>query len=185
LGGTIIGFFVLSLIWACIGKIDIVATAPGKIIPSGRTKVVQPFEIGVVRAINVRDGDNVKAGDVLIELDPTMNTAERERLVSDLIAARLETARLRAALTDVPDPLTEFKPPSEASPSMITMHRQFLAAQVAEHRAKVGEIDRQPVQKEAERATSAAVIAKTEALMPLLQAQVDMRKTLFDHQGRV
>jgi len=65
------------------------------------------------------------------------------------------------------------------------MHRQFLAAQVAEHRAKVGEIDRQPVQKEAERATSAAVIAKTEALMPLLQAQVDMRKTLFDHQGRV
>ena len=51
--------------------------APGKIVPSGRTKMIQPFETGVVRAIHVRDGQTVKAGDVLIELDPTMNGAER------------------------------------------------------------------------------------------------------------
>ena len=46
----------LALAWACLGTVDIVATAPGKIIPSGRTKVIQPFETGVVRAIHVRDG---------------------------------------------------------------------------------------------------------------------------------
>jgi len=49
IGATIIAFFGLAVAWACLGSLDIVATAPGKIIPSGRTKVIQPFEIGVVR----------------------------------------------------------------------------------------------------------------------------------------
>ena len=53
IGATIVGFFSLALAWACLSTIDIVATAPGKIIPSGRSKVVQPFEIGVVRVIHV------------------------------------------------------------------------------------------------------------------------------------
>ena len=78
IGGTIIALFCLAMAWAWFGHIDIVASASGKIIPSGRTKVIQPFETGVVRAIQVRDGQSVKAGDVLIELDPTMNEAERQ-----------------------------------------------------------------------------------------------------------
>src|SRR6266853_1262417 len=77
IGVTIIAVFVLALAWACLGTVDIVATAPGKIIPSGRSKIIQPFEIGVVRAIHVHDGDVVRAGQVLIELDPTINASER------------------------------------------------------------------------------------------------------------
>ena len=62
IGLTIIVLFCLALAWASFGKIDIVASAPGKIIPSERTKVIQPFESGVVRAIHVRDGSSVQAG---------------------------------------------------------------------------------------------------------------------------
>jgi hemolysin D len=72
IGITVISLFSLALAWATFGTVDIVATASGKIIPSGRTKIVQPFEIGVVSRIHVRDGQSVKAGEVLIELDPTM-----------------------------------------------------------------------------------------------------------------
>src|SRR5690349_18820848 len=108
IGATIIAFFALAVAWACLGSVDIIATAPGKIIPSGRTKLVQPFEIGVVRAIHVHDGAMIKAGDVLIELDPTINGAEREHLKSDLVSAELDAARLRAALADGPDPLADF-----------------------------------------------------------------------------
>src|SRR6202158_5573786 len=182
IGATIIAVFVLALAWACLGTVDIVATAPGKIIPSGRTKIIQPFEIGVVRAIHVHDGQTVKAGDVLIELDPTMNAAESEHLQSDLIAALLDVARLRAALADGPDPLAAFHPPEGASPALIATQRQYLLTQTAEIHAKLAALDRQLTQKEAERATSAATIAKIEALIPLLQQQVDVRKTLFDNQ---
>src|SRR5919197_4753487 len=90
---TIITVFSIALAWACIGTVDIVAVAPGKNIPSGRTKTIQPFETGVVRAIHVRDGQAVKAGDVLIELDPTMNAAERDRISKELLGAQLEVAR--------------------------------------------------------------------------------------------
>jgi len=182
IGATIIAVFVLALAWACLGTVDIVATAQGKIIPSGRTKVIQPFEIGVVRAIHVHDGDTVKAGQVLIELDPTINAAEREHLQSDLIATQLEVARLRAALADGPDPLADFHPPDGASPSLIATEREHLSTQTAEHRAKISALDRQMTQKEAERATAAAIIAKIEAVIPLLQQQVDVRKTLFQHE---
>lgn len=61
IGASILAFFCLALGWPVWGSVDIVATAPGKIIPSGRTKVIQPFEAGVVRAIHVRDGQTVKA----------------------------------------------------------------------------------------------------------------------------
>ena len=81
-----------------VGTVDIVATAAGKIVPGGRTKLIQPFETGVVRAIHVRDGQGVKAGDVLIELDPTMIGADVGAREERPMAARLEVARLRAAL---------------------------------------------------------------------------------------
>jgi len=97
---SIAALFCLALAWAFFGRVDIVASATGKIIPTGHTKVIQPFETGVVRAIHVHDGQAVREGEVLIELDPTMNQAETSHLESDLIAAELDVARLRAALSD-------------------------------------------------------------------------------------
>src|SRR6516162_2529463 len=100
LGGAILAVFCIALGWAIIGSVDIIAVAPGKIVPSSRTKLIQPFETGVVRAIHVKEGDKVKAGELLIELDPTMSAAEMEHLKADLLAARLDVARLQAALAD-------------------------------------------------------------------------------------
>jgi hemolysin D len=159
-----------------------VATAPGKIIPSGRTKVIQPFETGVVHAIHVRDGQTVRAGDVLIELDPTMNAAELGHLKSDLIAAELDVARLRAALADGADPFEDFRPPEGANPSLIEMTRLFLISQTAEQQAKLAALDRQLAQKEAERATVTATIGKLEATIPLLGQRVEVRKYLYDKE---
>src|SRR5271168_3620951 len=83
IGATVVVLFCLALIWATFGHVDIVASASGKIVPSGRVKLIQPFETGVVRAIHVHDGQSVKAGEVLIELDPTMTTAEQEHIRND------------------------------------------------------------------------------------------------------
>jgi membrane fusion protein, hemolysin D len=182
IGITVIALFCLALAWASFGTVDIVATASGKIIPTGRTKVIQPFETGVVRAIHVRDGQNVKAGDLLIELDPTINGAELGHLKSDLVSADLEVARLRAALSGNANSLEAFNPPEGAPPPLIEMNRQFLISQTAEQRAKIAAIDGQLSQKEAERSTTAATIAKIEATIPLLQQRVDVRKYLADKE---
>ena len=179
---TIIAVFSVAIAWACIGTVDIVAVAPGKIIPSGRTKTIQPFETGVVRAIHVRDGQSVSAGDVLIELDPTMSGAELGHSKSDLMAAQLDAARLRAALAGKDDPVTVFTPPDGAPPDLIQMQRHFLISQSAEQKAKVAAIDRQVAQKEAERATIKASIEKLKAIIPPLEERVEIRKNLFNKE---
>jgi len=178
IGASIIAVFCFAVAWASFGSVDIVASATGKIVPGGRTKLIQPFETGVVRAIHVRDGQTVKAGDVLIELDPTMTEADNERQKSDLLAAELDVARLRAGLAE--DPLAAFRPPQSASAAEIEMHRQFLISQRAEQNAKLAEIERQQGQKEAERATTSASVAKLQATIPVLQERVDIRKNLVD-----
>jgi hemolysin D len=179
---TIAAAFAIAIAWASIGTVDIVAVAPGKIIPSGRTKIVQPFETGVVRAIHVRDGQSVKAGDVLIELDPTMSDAELGRLRTDLIAARLEAARLRAALSGEGDLLAAFDPPLGATPDLIQVQRSLLIAQAAEQAAKVAAIDGEIAQKDAERATIQAAADKLKATIPLLEERVNIRQHLFDKE---
>jgi hemolysin D len=182
IGVTIILLFCAALGWAWWGTIDIVASATGKIVPSGRTKVIQPFETGVVRSIRAQDGQAVKAGDVLIELDPTVNAAERDHLHNDLLAEQLNIARLRAALAAGDDPVADFTPPADADPALISTQRQLLLNQVTEHRAKIAALARQQAQKEAEQSTTAATIHKLETMIPVIQPRVDIRKTLMDKE---
>ena len=176
------GIFAVGLVWACLGTVDIVAVAPGKLIPSDRTKTIQPFETGVVRSISVRDGQTVTAGDVLIELDPTMNAAELGRLKSDLLGARLDAARLKAALARSENPLTAFTPPQDAPADLVEMHRRFLISTTAEQNAKLAALDRQIAQKEAERATVVASIEKLKAVMTPLQQKVEIRGQLVQKE---
>jgi len=179
---TIALVFCVALLWAWWGTIDIVASATGKVLPGDGTKVLQPFETGVVRSIRVQDGQAVKVGDVLIELDPTVSAAERDHLRNDLLAERLNITRLRAALADSDDPAAAFMPPAGADPELVATQRQLLLNQVTEHRAKIAALLRQQAQKEAEQATTSATIHKLETIIPVIQSRVDIRKTLVEKE---
>lgn len=179
---SIVGVFAFALLWASIGRVDIVATSKGKIIPTGYTKIVQPFEIGVVRAILVHDGQTVKAGDVLVELDPTMNQAELGHQQSDLMAAKIDIARLTAAFESLNDPDARFVPPPGASPEQVRMGEQFMSGQVAQYRSKLAALVGEEAQKRAELESQKVSIGKIEALLPLIEERTQMRKTLFEHQ---
>jgi hemolysin D len=172
--------FAVAIAWASIGQVDIVATASGKIVPSGRTKVVQPLEIGTVRAIDVEDGQSVKAGQVLIELDATSSNADLAHLEDDLMAQLVEAARLKAQLAPGDDPVALFVPPNGASDALVATERQLLLSEVAEERAKLAALDRQEAQKAAERDADVATIAKLKAIIPILQQRTDIQKYLSD-----
>ena len=97
----LIGFAVLAVLWASLGHIDIVATAQGKIVPNDRVKTIQPMETATVRAIYVSDGQAVKAGDVLIELDATVADADTDSIAGDLRITELLAARDNAFLASL------------------------------------------------------------------------------------
>ena len=90
--------FVCALLWAIFGKIDVVATARGKVIPQGNIKVIQPLEEGVIQAIHVHEGQQVEQGQLLIELDSTYGTADLDNQSQLLEMQRFERAMLQAEL---------------------------------------------------------------------------------------
>jgi len=86
------------LAWSIIGRIDIIVDAQGRVVPSSRTKTVSAMEVGVVRAINVEEGQAVRAGQALVQLDTRSSDSERDKALGDQQAAQLQAARARALI---------------------------------------------------------------------------------------
>ncbi|HEX9062757.1 MAG TPA: HlyD family type I secretion periplasmic adaptor subunit [Clostridia bacterium] len=94
----IVAILATAILWACLGKVDEVAVARGKVVPDGRLKVVQPLEEGAITAIHVTEGQRVKKGQLLIELDSTMKNADVENLEKSISTEILERDLLKKAL---------------------------------------------------------------------------------------
>jgi hemolysin D len=180
---AIVALLLLALAWSWFGKVDVVAVAPGKIIPAGKVKVIQPIELGVVRAIHVVNGQHVRQGDTLVELDPTTAGADRERLTRELAAARLDAARLRAAANGRYD-AAAFQPPPELSATLVRQHHALLLAQVQEYEAKIASIDSEITRRQAEQAAARTSVEKLQNTIPLVRERVDAYRTLAE-QGMV
>ena len=184
IGATIVLFFVVAVAWAALGHVDIIATAQGKIVPSARTKTIQPLETGIVQAIHVQDGDHVEAGQVLVELDRTVTTADRRRTSHDLVSVQLDVARL-SALRDVQDAdvaSAKLDPPRTASAAEIERTRAAMVAQASEQAAKLASLTQQIEQKAAEAEGITAAIAKIDASMPLLEEGATIRRKAMEIQ---
>ncbi|WP_211656768.1 HlyD family type I secretion periplasmic adaptor subunit [Magnetospirillum fulvum] len=172
---TIVVLIVVALAWATFGRIDIIATAQGRIVPSGRVKTIQPFEIGVVNAIAVHDGQQVAAGDLLIELDLTANAADEARIARDLSRARLDVARLKGLLAGARDDVFADLARDADAADLATARRQ-MEAQAAEQAAKLAMIDRQLEQKRAELAGVGATITKLQSSLPMIEQRANLRE---------
>ena len=88
-----------AMVYASVASMDIVVTAQGRIMPSGRAKVIQPLEAGVIKSIYVRDGQTIRAGDMLLELDATATAADRDRLQREYQETQVDVMRLSARLS--------------------------------------------------------------------------------------
>ena len=106
-GLMIMALAVLAVIWAYFGKIDTVATAAGRIVPGGQVKVIQPFEHSAIKAIHVHEGQAVREGDVLIDLDPVETETDLKQTQRELAGASLTRVRIETTLAAL-EP--EFRP---------------------------------------------------------------------------
>lgn len=98
----IVALIGLLVLWAAFAKLDLIASAQGRLVPMTFTKVVQPAESGVVVEILVKDGDTVRAGQVLLRLDARAATTELDSLSRDVAIKKLTLNRIEAELADRP-----------------------------------------------------------------------------------
>ena len=95
-------FLVAVLLWAAFGRLDIIAVAEGKLVPDTYVKIVQPTDSGVVKEILVKEGEEVKTGQVLMRMDTALSDSDLKALSADYQNKRIALARIDAQLADAP-----------------------------------------------------------------------------------
>ncbi|MFZ2306348.1 MAG: HlyD family type I secretion periplasmic adaptor subunit [Rhodoferax sp.] len=164
----------MTLVFACFAKMDIVVSAQGKVIPSGKSKVVQSLEPGVVRSIAVRDGQSVKAGEVLLELDTTNSGADRNRLQREMWESEADVLRATALLAG----RNAFAVPA-GMPSEIAGNQQaILQSKAAEQHARLAALDADIGKRKADTDAIASTLEQLRGSLPLIRQKHAMREDL-------
>lgn len=128
---VLLGGLVITAGWLTFGHVDIVATAMGRIIPTDDVKLVQAADAGIVRRIWVHDGDIVRRGQPLVELDPTVTTADEAQAGKALLAAQIEMARQQTIVDGLSGRTAIFKAPAGTPADVAETQRRLVAAQLS------------------------------------------------------
>lgn len=189
LARALIVLVTLAIIWACVGKVNIVATAEGKIIPSSRVKVIQPLEKAVVKNILVSSGEYITKGQPLIELDSTLAHADKNRVIGELQSMQLKLAVNRALLELLALPtqqqqqinlatlaLTQLDGVSEQNHQL---HKQLLWQQWQQYSAEYQTLKNTQLKTAAEQAMTQEIIHKFEQTLPIINQRTESLKQLY------
>lgn len=186
--GLLILFAAITVLWACLGRIDIVATAQGKIVPNGRVKTIQPMETAVVSSIHVTDGQAVKAGDLLISLDATVAEADLATVDNNLQASQLMAARDRALLNNF-DGLRQGKPvkpvliaPEGIDKAQIENEQRNLDGEWHELSSKLARLEADKTSRQAELRAIQATVVKLNNTAPIARRLADDYRKLSGQQ---
>lgn len=179
----IITLFALALGWAYFGQLDVVAVAPGQTTSLGRTKVIQPLEAAVVRRILVQDGQSVRRGQLLVELDALGVAPDSDQSAAALLEARLadlrSTALVHALDTGTPPALAD--DPEVPGPA-IKAARALAASQFDAYLTKKHTLEAALTQKRAELHTTESAIEPLEQYAAVAASRIkDYEKLLDKH----
>ncbi|HDM8081021.1 TPA: HlyD family type I secretion periplasmic adaptor subunit [Yersinia enterocolitica] len=166
----------LVLVWSIVGRLDIHASANGKVIVAEHSKIIQSLEPGVVVAINVHDGDRVVAGQVLLELNPIGVDAEVNNINQQLMHRSLEAARMSALLTDAP--LTNFIYPDNSPENLVMTAKSLLTKEYDEVNAELARQDSERAVNQAYIQAGSTNITHHQALMKNIHQRLQALQTL-------
>lgn len=175
----------IGILWAFVGQVNIVASAEGKITPSSQVKQIQPLEKGVIKAIYVEEGQGVKKGDPLIELEQTLTEADQKRLAQELVSTRQERIRLQTLQrwfeNNRPDDQVEWL--TSATPLQHKIQQQQLEQTWYQYRAQLHALQSAYDTRQAEWQQSQALITKYQQTLPLIEKRAQALKTLMEKQA--
>lgn len=173
-----------AIAWSYVGRLDIVATAPGKIQPTGRVKVIQPLDTGRVASVAVENGQRVAKGDTLVIFDSGDIDSDVNKLVAEMTAYKAEAARRRTALSTLDNPAAASTPqiswPIDVPENIRAREASVLVGDLRKLRSTVASLEAQRFQKQREGERFVNNVAALEELVATLQSRVTMRSTLKD-----
>lgn len=124
----IAGLFAGLLIWSLVGRLDIIAVAPGRLVPSSYVKVVQPADAGIIKEILVREGDLVRKDQILVRMDASLTQADSRQVQTQLQTAGMQLRRIDAELAGT-EPASEPQDDPTLFQQMLAQYRARRQAQ--------------------------------------------------------
>ena len=100
-----VAFFASVFYWAFTNELDIMSTAAGKVITTGKMRTVQHLEGGIIESIHVEEGALVDEGDVLITLQATASQSDLDQITARIDLALIKVSRLMAEINRMPNPI--------------------------------------------------------------------------------
>ena len=170
--------FTVLILWSVLGKIDIIATATGKLIPASNIKTIQTLVDSEIEEIFVQEGQYVKEGQDLIKFNQTEVQANIRRIKNEMKALEIAVARLQALLTDNPE--ENFAYDKTIDEYLIKIHSGLLKSQMTEKAAKIEVLNGQIAKAEKEKDTIAADLKRIEKLLPSVKERIEKKKILAD-----
>ncbi|UYM17724.1 HlyD family type I secretion periplasmic adaptor subunit [Endozoicomonas euniceicola] len=181
--------FIIGVIWACVGKIDIVAIAQGRIIPGERVKTIQPIMTGEVKIIHVKEGDEVKKGQRLVTFDTTLTKAELTRVSKEIAALSLQLAREEAFtyfLDNPSEPLPKIKQIltenfylKKVEDHDLNFECRLLEQQIIDHLAVQKTMLSQLKSKQSEKMSIHAIVSKLKRVLPIVSERTKALEGLY------
>ena len=176
----ICSLFCLAAAWSWFGHIDTVAVAQGRIVPGGRVKLIQPVEVGVVRTIHVREGQRVRAGDPLVDLDPTESEVDLDQTRRVLEESRMGYAVADYGLRHLMGEAMSLERPEGVGETVFEVERERLGSELRLLGARLAALDAEAQRLWAARAGEAAQIETLAPLIELAEAHEDGLRRLFE-----
>jgi len=132
--------FLSIILITCVTKIDrVVTSASAKIVPTDRIKVFQALDPSIIKTIDVHEGDEVHAGELLATLDPTFTAADVTQLRRQVAIVRAQIERDEAQLSD--RPLSQEQEPDPDVRKSVAEQWEYYKQQVAQYKAQLASFD--------------------------------------------
>ncbi|RYB02182.1 HlyD family type I secretion periplasmic adaptor subunit [Lichenibacterium ramalinae] len=182
---TICGMLTAAIAWSSFAKIDIYAEAQGRIQPSGRSKVVQPLDVGRVSEIAVSNGAKVKAGELLVALDATQSEADRAAASAELQSLHAEIARRTTEIFDVQGNIANSAIIYPADVSDVYRRRDdaVFQAEMSQYQAQVESLQAQLAEKTARSTRLKDSSQAREKVIASMTERLTMKQTLESRQS--
>ncbi|GAB4336139.1 MAG: HlyD family type I secretion periplasmic adaptor subunit [Desulfobulbaceae bacterium] len=166
------------VVWAAVGRLDIVSRATGKVVPSSRVKHIQHLEGGIVSEIRVREGQQVREGEVVAVLEQTASGADVEELRSRIASLRFDALRLEAENNGA-ETLTIPPEMAAAQPDLARQQQRLFQARQDQYRSEIAVLGEQIHQKEQDINLIKARLASEQTALELADKQLAISKELL------
>ena len=183
----VVAIITFGVLWLFFAKIDVVLSARGQVIPTGEIKILQPIETGVISKINIKEGDYITKGQVLMQIDPSVTETSLDTKERNLDVLNLQITRLEALINNKPLFLNSNLNEAKEEEKLYLVQKNSLEEGLSRYEMKLAQTKSQYQSSLSDKSRLSMLLLKDEERLKKLETVLDIiaRKDYEDLQKNI